>query len=141
MSITREQILESLHTDWGTFVDRFQRLSPEAQAAYLHQQGYARFADLLAHIIAWWREGLQAIPVLLDDPSYASPDRNVDVFNAQAVASCRDLNEPTIIALFEDLRQRWLQQVSELSDETWQSKKINERLHIELIGHYEEHRL
>ena len=42
MTITREQILESLHTDWGTFVDRFQRLSPEAQAVYLQQQGYAR---------------------------------------------------------------------------------------------------
>ena len=68
MTITREQILESLHTDWGTFVERFQRLSPEAQATYLQQQGYARFADLLAHVIAWWQEGLAAHTAHAEQP-------------------------------------------------------------------------
>jgi hypothetical protein len=141
MTITREQILTSLHTDWGTFVERFQRLSPEAQAAYLQQQGYARFADLLAHVIAWWQEGLAAIPTMLSDPAYISSDQDVDQFNAQAVERLRDLNESAIIAIFSDLRRQWIEIVNDLPAEAFQDEKINWRLHIEIIGHYAEHRL
>lgn len=141
MTITREQILEALHTDWGTYIDRFQRLSPEAQAAYLQQQGYAHFADLLAHVIAWWREGLQAIPTLLADPSYTAPEHDVDQFNAQAVERFRDLQEPAVAAMFENLRQQWLELVGGLPDEAFQNRQIADRLHIELIGHFEEHYL
>jgi hypothetical protein len=141
MTITREQLLASLHTDWGTFVERFQRLSPEAQSAYLQQQGYARFADLLAHIIAWWQEGLAAIPAMLSDPAYTSPDQDVDQFNAQAVDRLRDLNESAIIAIFSDLRQQWIDLVNGLPVEAFQDERINLRLHIEIIGHFDEHRL
>ena len=139
MLITREQILASLHSDWGTFAERFHRLSPEAHAAYLQQQGYARFADLLAHVIAWWREGLQAIPAMLNDPDYASPDHDVDVFNAQTVESFRNLDEPAVIAIFEDSRRQWLELVGGLPSEAFQNRQIGDRLHIELIGHYQEH--
>jgi hypothetical protein len=140
MTITREQLLETLYTNWGTFVDRFQRLSPEAQARYLQQQGYARFADLLAHVIAWWREGLPAIPTMLNDPNYASPEHEVDLFNARAVASFRDLDEPAVAAIFENLREQWLALVSSLSPEAFQHHQIADRLHIEIIGHFAEHR-
>ncbi len=141
MSITREQILEALHTDWGTFVDRFRQLSPETQAAYLQQQGYDRFADLLAHVIAWWREGLQAIPAMLSEPDYTAPEHDVDHFNAQAVESSRDLDEAAVIAIFEDLRQQWLELVGGLPDDAFQNRPIADRLNIELIGHFEEHNL
>ncbi len=139
--VTRKQLLESLHTDWGTYLDRFQRLSPEAQAAYLQQQGYARLADLLAHVIAWWREGLQAVPIMLADPDYTAPEHDVDQFNAQAVEKSRDLQEPAVAAIFEDLRQQWLELVGGLPDDAFQNRPIADRLHIELIGHFEEHYL
>jgi hypothetical protein len=139
MTITREQLLEALHTDWGTFVERFQRLSPDAQAAYLQQQGYVRLADLLAHVSAWWREGLQAIPAMLNNPDYVSPEHDVDAFNAQAVESFHDLDEIAVMAIFEDLRQQWRELVDGLPDEAFQSDQIGHRLHIELIGHFEEH--
>jgi hypothetical protein len=141
MTITREQILASLHTDWGTFIERFQRLSPEAQSAYLQQQGYARFADLLAHVIAWWQGGLAAIPAMLSDPAYTSPDQDVDQFNAQAVDRLHDLNESAIIAIFSDLRQQWIDLVNGLPAEAFQDERITWRLHIEIIGHYDEHRV
>ncbi len=139
--VTRKQLLESLHTDWGTYLDRFQRLSPEAQAAYLQQQGYARLADLLAHVIAWWREGLQAVPIMLADPDYTAPEHDVDQFNAQAVEKLRDLQESAVAAIFENLRQQWLELVGGLPDEAFQNRQITDRLHIELIGHFEEHNL
>jgi hypothetical protein len=141
MTLIREQLLASLHTDWGTFVERFQCLSPDAQAAYLQQQGYTRIADLLAHVIAWWREGLAAIPVMLSNPAYTSPDQDVDQFNAQAVESFHNLDEMVVIAIFEDLRQQWLELAGGLPDEAFQNHQITDRLHIEIIGHYTEHSL
>ncbi len=141
MTITREQILTSLHTEWGTFVERFQRLSPEAQAVYLQQQGYARFADLLAHIIAWCEDALQAIPAMLDDPGYASPEHDVDSFNARAVERFRNLDEPAVTTVFMDLYQQWLLLANRLPDAAFQNDNISQRLHIEIIGHFAEHRV
>jgi hypothetical protein len=140
MTITREQILASLHTDWGTFVEHFQRLSPKDQATYLQRQGYARFGDLLAHIIAWWQEGLATVPAMLSDLAYASPDHDADQFNAQAIDRLQDLNEFAIVAIFSDLRQQWINLVNDLPSDAFQDEKITRRLHIELISHYEEHR-
>jgi hypothetical protein len=141
MTLIREHLLASLHTDWGTFVERFQCLSPDAQAAYLQQQGYTRVADLLAHVIAWWREGLAAITVILSDPVYTAPDQDVDQFNAQAVESFHNLDEMAVIAIFEDLRQQWLELTGGLPDEAFQDVRIAHRLQIEIIGHYAEHSL
>ena len=141
LTLNREQLIASLHTDWGAFVERFQRLSPEAQAVYLQQQGYARFADLLAHVIAWWQESLAAIPVMLSDPAYTSPDQDVDQFNTRAVARFHDLDESAIITIFADLLQQWIDLVNGLPAQAFQDEKIAWRLHIEIIGHYAEHRL
>ena len=139
MPITREQILTSLHTDWATFVERFQCLSPEAKAVYLQQQGYVRFADLLAHIIAWCEDALQAIPAMFDDPGYVAPEHDVDLFNARAVERFHNLDEPAVITAFMDLYQQWLQLVNGLPDAAYQNGKISDRLHIEIIGHFAEH--
>ena len=67
--ITRQSVLDLLAGDWADYVARFQALSPAAQAAFLQQQGYKRLADLLAHIVAWWEVGMQAIPRFQSDPA------------------------------------------------------------------------
>ncbi len=68
MSLPANSILDTLQHGWGTYVERFQRLSSKEQAAFLTKQGYARFADLLAHVIAWWEEGKLGVENLLVDP-------------------------------------------------------------------------
>jgi hypothetical protein len=137
--LSREQILATLQNGWGTYVERFQRLSPEAQAAFLIEQGYARLADLLAHVIAWWEEGKRVIENLLDDPGFNLPEYDVDSFNAQAVERFHNLGEPAVIQSFEQMREAWLHLVTSLPDEAFQNQKIVDRLHIEVIGHLEEH--
>ena len=137
--LTREQIVGTLRDGWGTYVERFERLSPEARAACLAQQGYARLADLLAHVIAWWEEGLQAIPALLDDPNFSSPDHDMDAFNAHAVERFRGLDERAVILTFEAARRAWLDLVARLPDDALRNKRIAGRLDIEIIGHLAEH--
>ena len=57
--VTRAQLIDRLENSWRPFVARFYCLAPQAQQAYLSKQGYAAFPDLLAHVIAWWRDGGQ----------------------------------------------------------------------------------
>jgi hypothetical protein len=139
--LTRNQIFDALQNGWGTYVEQFRRLSPEGQADFLEKQGFARLADLLAHVIAWWEEGQRVIEKLHYDPDFNSPDYDVDSFNAQAVERSRHLDEAATIQSFERTRQAWFDLVNRLPTATFQNKKIVDRLHIEVIGHLEEHRL
>lgn len=139
--LTRELVLDALENGWGTYVERFHALSLAAQSAFLARQGYARLADLLAHVIAWWEEGQQAVERLLHDPTYCSPDHDVDAFNAQAVARFHDLDEAAVQQRFEGARVALLNLVTGLPDEAFQDKGIADRLHIEVIGHWGEHDL
>jgi hypothetical protein len=94
--LTREQVMDALEQGWGTYVARFRQLTPEAQARSLARQGYARLADVLAHVLAWWNEALPAVEALQTDPGFASPDYDVDAFNAQAVQRCAALSEAAV---------------------------------------------
>ena len=137
--LTRGQIMSALQDGWGTYVEHFERLSPEAQAAFLDRQGYACLGDLLGHVVAWWEEGQRAIQALLDDPGFDAPDYDVDAFNAQAVERFRAMDEPAVIQAFEAARQAWLALLACLPDDALRDKKIADRLHIEVIGHLAEH--
>ena len=139
----RGQVLATLQNDWATYAERFHHLSPEAQATFLARQGYARLADLLAHITAWWTEGSRAIEDLLIDPDAVKhlKDYDVDAFNAQAVSSVRELEETAVIESFEAMRQRMVRLVMSLPEAAFQQKRLADRLRIEVIGHYAEHAL
>ncbi len=139
--LTREQLIDTLQNGWGTYVERFRRLSSPAQADVLRQQGYARLADLLGHVVAWWQDGIPTVEKMLADPGFRSPDYDVDAFNARAVARIRDLDESAVIRSFNSTRQEFVNLVNRLPAEALQSKSIAERLHIEVIGHLSEHQL
>jgi hypothetical protein len=139
--ITREKILDNLEQEWGTYVERFDKLTPGSQKAFLQQQGYARFADLLAHVAAWWQQADHDIEAMLEDPLFKSPDEDVDAFNAQAVENVHPLDEKAVEESFENMRQVMLDLVIALPDEAFQKESFTERFDMEVIGHLEEHRL
>ena len=139
--LIREQLIKALEQGWGTYIMRFKQLSPAQQAAFLQRQGYARLADLLAHVIAWWQVGLAAVERMLVDPHYTSPDVDVDSFNARAVARFQHTGEARVIRKYESLRAAWLALVNGLPAPAFADARIAQRLEIELIGHLDEHNL
>ena len=141
MQITRAQLVDTLENDWGTYVDRFASLTPQDQAACLSRQGYARFGDLLAHVIAWWEECNRALQAMLDDPSFITPEYDVDAFNAQAVQRFQKSAEPAVVQAFEAQRHALLALVANLPEDALHDPGIAGRLQVEVIGHMEEHRL
>ena len=137
----RPELLDSLHRDWGQLPARFRSLPPPAQEAWRAQQGYARFADVLAHVIAWWEEALPAIRRLAAGEEVEQQQYDVDRFNAAALARYAAADEAAVIAVFEADRQQWLALIKALPDAALADPRIADRLHIELIGHYQEHAL
>jgi hypothetical protein len=140
-TITRQSVLDLLNGDWADYVDRFQSLSPAAQAAFLEKQGHKRLVDLLAHIVAWWEEGLRAIQRYKSDPSARQPEIDVDSFNARAVEVVSTVNEVEEIRVFEATRRRFIEKVQGLSDKDFKDERVLNQIRWELVNHLEDHRI
>jgi hypothetical protein len=140
-TINRQNVLDVLDNEWGNYVNKFQRLSPEAQAAFLEKQGYKRLADLLSHIVAWWEEGLRTIGNFRTDPDARQPEIDVDTFNARAVGKVRGVTDDDMIQSFEKMRRKFVEVVTDLSDNDFQNEKIVNQIKMELINHLEDHRI
>ncbi len=140
-ALTRQQVLNVLQEDWGSYVQRFHSLPPQAQAAFLEAQGYARLADLLAHILAWWEVGFQSIKRYLDDPQARPGEYEVDAFNAAAVAKVGGLSEESVVASFEAMRADLCDFVQSLPAAAFENAQVLSQLNMELIGHLHDHDL
>jgi hypothetical protein len=139
-SISRKELLDALDQEWGTYVAKYRNLTEDGKKRFTKKQGYSRFADILAHFIAWWEEGVKALERMPIDPAYQSPDFGVDEFNVQAVKRFSGRGEDEIIKTFEGLRQSMVRLVADLPESAFHEKRITDRLHIEIIGHMEEHK-
>jgi len=137
--LTRKDILNALQTGWGTYVQRFQALPLAAQTVFLKQQGYARLADLLAHVVAWWDVGHLAVESYLSDPNFIPPSYNVDAFNAEAVAKVSKVNEHIVIESFEKARISLIAYVCSLPDAAFENEKMLNQFNMDVIGHLQEH--
>ena len=139
--MSRQNVLAVVTEEWGNYVREFKNLSPEAQAAFLEKQGYKRLADLLAHIAAWWEEGMQAIMSYKSDADARPPEIDVDTFNADAVEKVRSLSEAEVVQSFEKMRRKFAGVISELSDDDFQDERITNQIRMELVNHLEDHRI
>lgn len=137
--LTRTQLTASLERDWGGLVAHFRSLPPHEQEAWLVQQGYARLADLLAHVIAWWDEAFATVNRLLAGQDVENKEYDVDQFNAEAVQRFADYDEAMVVAAFEAKRKQWAALVAGLPEAALAEPRLAERLHTELIRHYQEH--
>ena len=138
-ALTRQDVLTILQEDWGTYVQCYRRLSPAAQSAFLLKQGYARFADLLSHIIAWWDVGYHSIEKYLADPGFEPVEYDVDGFNARAVAKTAGLDEETVIESFDKMRGFIIDFVNKLPEAAFENEKVVNQFNMELVGHYRDH--
>ena len=131
--------LDMLQREWADCVARFNALTAEEQAAYLKKQGYARFRDLAAHVIAGWQEGIRVIQTGSDEAVYGAED--MDAFNATAVARYGKLEESAVFAEYEKLRTTLIRLVETLPDEVYSKRNVQDWLRADVLAHYYEHAL
>ena len=139
--ITREAFLERLDNDWRDLIERFEALSRQDQENYLARQGYARLADLLAHVIAWWQDGVVEIEKMRADPALPLKGYDVDVFNAEALKRFGDSSPEEVIQTYRSQQRVMVELVKGLSNAELAQQNINKRLYYEIIQHWTEHEL
>lgn len=139
LQTTRDQITQTLEQGWGTYVERFQRMDAAQQAAFLQKQGFARLADLLGHVVAWWQDAIPSVSARLADPTLPPKDYDIDAFNARAVQRFAGKSDEEMIALFESTRETLLAFIRDLPADALDDKGVHFRLGIEVVGHLDEH--
>lgn len=137
--VTRENVLEALQQEWGTYIDRFHTLTAGEQQLFLDKQGYKNLTDLLAHVIVWWQDAMPNIIRYLEDPDAAPADYDIDAFNARAVERFQGAGEADVVHLFENTRDELIGLVESIPEWAFSDKNAARRLYAETIGHYLEH--
>lgn len=132
-------VLDMLQREWVKYPERFRSLSGEEQTAFLEKQGYARFRDLIAHVIGWWEDILQVVDGVAKDPSYRAPSRDTDAYNASLVELYGQLDEPELWKKYETTRLALVELVINLPDEIYNQLEVQDWLKSDVIEHYFDH--
>ena len=132
-------IIDMLRREWGDYAARFRLLSADKQAAFLKKQGFARFQDLAAHIIAWWEHGIGVIESSTNGHTEAAQD--IDAFNAAAVARFGGLQEAQVFEEFDKTRLTLISLIDGLPEEILATPNVQTWLRADVLQHYYEHPL
>lgn len=139
MPVTMGRTLEYIQQEWGTYVERFLHLPKEEREKRVREQGYGRFRDLLAHILAWWEEGMGVIRAIAEERPFERRKYDFDVFNAEAVAKYRDWDENEFMAHFEGTRQKMEAELRSMKEAVFENRRVKAWLHAVVIHHAREH--
>jgi hypothetical protein len=139
MPIGKQRALDYVEHEWGTYVDRFHRLSQEQQKHRLEQTGYASLRDLLAHILAWWDEGMGIIRAVAEDRPFERKKYDFDVFNADAVARYSSWEEAEFMTHFEEMRQKMGTELKSLNETVFENRRVKAWLRAVILAHAREH--
>src|SRR5687768_18567082 len=102
MSITKQRTLDYVELEWGTYVERFNRLPKEEQSRRIKEMGFESFRDMLAHILAWWEEGMGIILAVVEERPFERRKYDFDTFNAEAVVKYKSCDETEFMARSEE---------------------------------------
>src|SRR5215213_1764380 len=125
--------------EWGTYVERFLRLPEEEQDKRLKRMGFESFQDMLAHILAWWQEGLGIILAIAQERPYERRKYDFNLFNAEAVAKYRDWKEDEFMAHFENTRQKIGADLRSIEEAVFENRRVQGWLRAVILNHAREH--
>jgi len=139
MPITKQRTLDYIKHEWGTYIERFNRLPKDEQEKRVREMGYEQFRDMLAHILAWWDEGMGVILAIAQEREYERRKYDFDVFNAEAVAKYKTWDEAGFLNQFEKTRQKMEADLGSISEAAFENRRVKAWLHGAIFDHAREH--
>jgi hypothetical protein len=139
MPVTKLRTLDYLEQEWGTYVERFQKLPKAEQEKRLEKTGYKSFRDMLAHILAWWEEGMGIVRAIADGREFERKKYDFDLFNAEAVAHYQPWDEREFMAHFEETRQKLIVDLRSMDEAVFDNRRVRSWLNGIVILHAREH--
>ncbi|MDP1714611.1 MAG: ClbS/DfsB family four-helix bundle protein [Anaerolineales bacterium] len=135
----KERALKYLEIEWATYIERFNRWPAEERLKRVKAQGYGQFRDMLAHVLAWWQEGMEIIHAIAEGREYERKKYNFDVFNAEAVAKYKNWDEAEFLAHFEKTRQKAAADLRSMNEAAWENRRVRVWVNGVFIHHAREH--
>jgi len=139
MPITKARTLDYVEHEWGTYIERFNRLPMDEQDKRAREQGYESFRDLLAHILAWWEEGMEIIIAVAEDRPFERKKYDYDAFNAEAVAKYRSWDESEFLNHFEEGRKKMGTDLRSMDEAVYENRRVKAWLDAVIYEHAREH--
>ncbi len=139
MPITKQRTLDYVNIEWGTYIERFNRLPKEVQEKRVKTMGYESFRDMLAHILAWWEEGMPIILAIAENREYERKKYDFDAFNAEAVAKYKTWDEREFLAHFEKTRQKMAADLGSVNEAAFENRRLKGWANGIFIHHAREH--
>ncbi|HLO18367.1 MAG TPA: ClbS/DfsB family four-helix bundle protein [Anaerolineales bacterium] len=139
MTISKQRVLDYVEFEWGTYVERFHRLPKVEQDQRVKATGYDSLRDLLAHILAWWEEGLGVILAIAEERPFERKKYDFDLFNAEAVAKYKDWDESEFMAHFEKVRQKMASDLKPMNETVFENRRVRTWLRGVILEHAREH--
>lgn len=141
MPVTKQRALEYMESEWGTYVERFHRLPRAEQAERINRTGFDSLRDLLAHILAWWEQGMRVILAVAQGAEFERKKYDFDAFNAEAVARYRIWDEAKFMAHFEQARQETAAGLGSVPEAAFENRRIQAWTRAVILRHAREHLL
>ena len=139
MAITKQRTLDYVNIEWGTYIERFNRLPKDEQEKRIKAMGYEQFRDMLAHIMAWWDEGMGIILAIAQEREYERKKYDFDVFNAEAVAQYKSMDETAFLNQFEQTRQKMAADLGSMNEAVFENRRVRNWLRGVVFDHAREH--
>ena len=135
----KQRTMDFLEIEWATYIERYNRLPELDGTQRVRRQGYDRFRDMLAHILAWWEDVMPAILAIAENREFERKKYDYDAFNAEAVAKYKDWDETEFLAHFEKTRQKAAAGLRSMNEAAFDDKRIRGRINGIFIHHAREH--
>ncbi|MGZ9226394.1 MAG: ClbS/DfsB family four-helix bundle protein [Anaerolineales bacterium] len=139
MSISKQRTLDYVELEWGTYVERFNRLPKEERSKRLKEMGFESFRDMLAHILAWWQEGMGIILAVAEARPFERRKYDFDMFNAEAVAKYKSWDEDDFMTHFEKTRQNMGTDLRSMNEAAYENRRVQAWLRAVILHHAREH--
>ena len=139
MAVTKQRTLDYLEQEWGTYVKRFLRLPRDEQEKRIKETGYESFRDMLAHILAWWVEGMEIVGAIADERQFERKKYDFDIFNAEAVARYKSWNEAEFMTHYENKRRKMVADLRSMNETVFENRRVRSWLNGIVILHAREH--
>ena len=139
MSISKQRTLDYIEFEWGLYVERFSRLPKEEQNKRVREKGFESFRDMLAHILAWWEEGMSIICAIAEGDEPERKKYDFDLYNAEAVVRYKLWDEAGFFAHFEKTRQKMEADLKSMNDAVFENRRVRAWIRGIIVNHAREH--
>lgn len=139
MPIAKQRALDYMEFEWGTYVERFKRLPLEEQNRRVQDMGFESFRDMLAHILAWWEEGMVIISAIAEEREFERRKYDFAAFNAEAVAKYKTWDYEEFLTHFEDTRQKMEADLGSMNEDVFENRRVKSWLNGIVFHHAREH--